>query len=418
MKKLFLLTIIQSILFCSYAQNWFEIEIDTDAKLNAIDFPSSSVGYIGGDSALLFKTTDGGQSWNEVSHSGLTTSIFHSIIELQFVSEEIGFASTNSANGVFFKTVDGGVNWTSIDTMTNGFCFVDAMYMFNETNGVFGGKGCFSGSIIERLNNNSFEPTNITMQNGVYLGISDIDFWDENNGIAASRSKYFYRTTDGGETWDTIPTDLTSGRTSGVRYVSQDTLVASYSNQIVSYGILVSTDGGLTWEQNSSSATFFYPDYNCVAKNNQNKIYVGAKNSNNTEGVIFTSTSVTNSWMYDEVPQPIYDIDSYGQDVTFAVGDSGLVLVNQELTVGISKLDELNSNITVYPNPANEIVTISSDEVITELKLFKLSGQLVLEENDLNASQTKLDLSQIPTGVYVVSIDTSEGVAHKKLIVE
>ena len=70
MKKIGLLhALLLATLFAS-AQNWHQIPSGTTSKLNTIDFPSASIGYIGGNDSTLLKTTDGGETWNPVNFSG------------------------------------------------------------------------------------------------------------------------------------------------------------------------------------------------------------------------------------------------------------------------------------------------------------------------------------------------------------
>jgi photosystem II stability/assembly factor-like uncharacterized protein len=43
------------------AQVWYQVETNTHKKLNTIDFPSASIGYVGGNDSILLKSIDGGK---------------------------------------------------------------------------------------------------------------------------------------------------------------------------------------------------------------------------------------------------------------------------------------------------------------------------------------------------------------------
>lgn len=404
MKKLFFIIVSVCFSLSLHAQNWYEIDLETSVNLNAIDFPSSEIGYIAGDSSRLFKSTDGGFTWDTIQHTGLVTNAIQSINEIQFLTNDLGFAVTNGNSGGVFKTTDGGLSWSQMPApASNGFCFFESVYMFDENNGFIGGNGCFSGSLIDKLESNVFTTTNVDAMNGVYESLVDIDFKDSNLGIAASKSKYIYRTTDGGSTWDTIPTDLTIGKVNGVRFARGDTCYASFDNQTNAFGILKSVDGGLTWVQDGSSATFAYPEYHCVAATQQGKIYVGAETSGWTQPLIFSSNA-NDQWNYDNVDQVIYDIDSYGNDITFGVGDSGYVVVNVDPNTLI--IDEIESVdevvVSVYPNPANDFLNIKTTHPVHKIQLINVTGQVVFAKTSYGQLNHVLQLKNIDSGIYLL----------------
>lgn len=76
-------------------------------------------------------------------------------------------------------------------------------------------------------------------------------------------------------------------------------------------------------------------------------------------------------------------------------------------------IKELSSRISVFPNPivAGSELTIKSDLAILKIELFDLSGKKIAEESDSN----QLNLTQNFSGFYTLKIQTSEGVAVKKI---
>jgi photosystem II stability/assembly factor-like uncharacterized protein len=417
MKKLLFIIVAVSFSLSLHAQNWFEIDLGTDLRLNAVDFPSDQIGYIAGDSSRLFKSTDGGFSWDTIQHSGLVTNALQSINEIQFLTNDLGFAVTNGSNGGVFKTTDGGLTWIQMPApASNGFCFFESVYMFDENNGFIGGNGCFSGSLIDKLESNVFSTTNVDAMNGVYESLVDFDFKDSNVGLAATKSKYIYRTTDGGSTWDTIPTDLTIGKVNGIRFARGDTCYASFDNQTNAFGILKSVDGGLTWVQDGSSATFAYPEYHCVAATQQGKIYVGAESSGWTQPLIFSS-DYNGQWTYDDVDQVIYDIDSYGNDITFGVGDSGLVVVNVDpSTLSLDEMEIIDVvEVSAYPNPAKDILNIKTTHPVHLIQLINITGQVVFAKTSYGQLNHFLQVTDIDSGIYLLKIYSGSTVQTKKV---
>ncbi len=78
----------------------------------------------------------------------------------------------------------------------------------------------------------------------------------------------------------------------------------------------------------------------------------------------------------------------------------------------------LNDNLLlVTPNPTNGFVELylNGGYSIENIQVFNSSGQLVQQVNGLNTKQHLLDLEQLPTGLYIVSIQTEAGILKQKV---
>ncbi|QTY28023.1 T9SS-dependent M36 family metallopeptidase [Flavobacterium sp. CS20] len=95
---------------------------------------------------------------------------------------------------------------------------------------------------------------------------------------------------------------------------------------------------------------------------------------------------------------------------------TNIILPCQTLTTQ----DYDQNSLKFYPNPTNDILNIKSlSETIgyANLKVFDVSGRLLINKPlDFNQSQ-ELDVSQLKTGVYVVKIENSRVNISKKIIV-
>jgi len=105
--------------------------------------------------------------------------------------------------------------------------------------------------------------------------------------------------------------------------------------------------------------------------------------------------------------------------VTATAADGGgakatktIAISNQN--VGINEVN-LNNQITVYPNPAGNFVTITTTNNLTieQLQLFDITGKVLAQFNN----QTEIDLSTIENGVYLLNIITEKGNLVKRLVV-
>ena len=90
------------------------------------------------------------------------------------------------------------------------------------------------------------------------------------------------------------------------------------------------------------------------------------------------------------------------------------VRVYQEAPLSVDKDLDLNSTLKLYPNPATDIIQISSKLPISRLALYNVYGKLILKkETDTNS----LDVSQLNTGVYFLEAYSNTEKVVKKVIV-
>jgi endoglucanase len=84
-------------------------------------------------------------------------------------------------------------------------------------------------------------------------------------------------------------------------------------------------------------------------------------------------------------------------------------------TLGTSSFK--NSNVKMYPNPANSIFTIEANDAIEKVSVYNLIGQEVIAKTSNNQSVT-LDISNLQVGVYVVKTSINGVISTSKIIKE
>jgi hypothetical protein len=91
--------------------------------------------------------------------------------------------------------------------------------------------------------------------------------------------------------------------------------------------------------------------------------------------------------------------------------------------VGIGEFDA-NNAISIYPNPASDVLTIEASNVpgdVLNIEISNISGQVVMNSqlNDFNGyAKEQLDISELTKGVYFVKIFTNEVTTAKRLVVQ
>jgi GH18 family chitinase len=93
--------------------------------------------------------------------------------------------------------------------------------------------------------------------------------------------------------------------------------------------------------------------------------------------------------------------------------------LNQGLcgTVGIDEQQQLEAY--VYPNPANDFVTISLVNSTTnnQVAVYNALGQMVISQR-FNQSMFSISLKELEPGIYFINIANESGVASKKIVKE
>jgi hypothetical protein len=59
-----------------------------------------------------------------------------------------------------------------------------------------------------------------------------------------------------------------------------------------------------------------------------------------------------------------------------------------------------------FPNPVNDVLNIASDFTMDQVTVFNQLGQIVLTHS-VNVSNTSLDMTSLPTGIYMVRVEAN-----------
>ena len=88
---------------------------------------------------------------------------------------------------------------------------------------------------------------------------------------------------------------------------------------------------------------------------------------------------------------------------TSCVNDIGLDSLSMSMyTVGINEIQATVNKISVFPNPANNIITVRSDVFTKQpIHIYNALGALVYN-TILDGQETKVDMTTLPAGVYFV----------------
>lgn len=148
--------------------------------------------------AYIIKSIDSGNTWQFIDMSAYASAL----VEINFIDENIGFASGNNATGgVILKTTDGGTTWTQLlNTGTNGD-YVWKLQILNSNNNVLFGSVEAVTPNPGRLAKSIDGGLTWTLQNAPESVVQAVGFLNENHGWMGGHTTGFYETLDGGATW-------------------------------------------------------------------------------------------------------------------------------------------------------------------------------------------------------------------------
>ncbi|CAM4008766.1 MULTISPECIES: LamG-like jellyroll fold domain-containing protein [Flavobacterium] len=77
---------------------------------------------------------------------------------------------------------------------------------------------------------------------------------------------------------------------------------------------------------------------------------------------------------------------------------------------------EVANNIKIYPNPTNNFVTVEVNNLTSaKLQVVDIAGKVLMNQS-LNTSSNTINVSQLPTGLYLFKVSSNEGTTISKIV--
>lgn len=117
----------------------------------------------------------------------------------------------------------------------------------------------------------------------------------------------------------------------------------------------------------------------------------------------FSSTG----WWYSYFNGDSINVTNINQQVTLAPGKFHLYskkkMAGTEVFTSVWPNQEVISSTIVFPNPVSEVLTVESEEIISELFVYDING-ILISRMDVSGFEAKLLVSQWHSGVYMIKI--------------
>jgi photosystem II stability/assembly factor-like uncharacterized protein len=188
-------------------------------------------GYVWGGDRALFRTSDGGASWDWKSGGGLN--------RVRFLDASTGYIV--GSNGLIIKTVDGGATWITLRTgTTHSF---SSLYFVDKNVGYV---SSFDGFVLKTMDGGASWASK-----SMGMAVHALFFPVADTGYAINNSGTVFKTSDGGNTWVTLPAPPSEN--ASLYFISPDT------GFVTGRGTIKRTvDGGNTWVTKTVGSEYLY----------------------------------------------------------------------------------------------------------------------------------------------------------------
>jgi photosystem II stability/assembly factor-like uncharacterized protein len=391
----------------------------------AMQFVSATEGWISIAPGGLLHTINGGTTWTEtiLNPTDVLGSPSDPGVNLSFINASTGwvlktFGSFESPLGaVVYKTTDGGATWNKkiISTTTGdvGFQlqFVDAntgwLLLYNFSTGIPTFLKTTDGGT-------NWVPTN---------GAGIFSFVDVNNGWAYSSATQLppytiYKTTNGGTNWTPIATDNTAGEITKMKFIDLN------NGWIIGKNgkILKTLDGGVNWIPITTTGITSEYKNKSVHFINPNVGWISSKRDNSSDNaIVLHTTNGGTSWTTQSTPSnySIFSIYFWDANNGWCTGDYGAIArYTGSLAV---KENVVNKFISIYPNPNNGTFYFSLKEANSKVKaeIYTLSGQKVFEASNFGMQpQNEINFAPQTKGIYLIKITDGENSYSEKIMIK
>jgi photosystem II stability/assembly factor-like uncharacterized protein len=211
-------------------QEWHQAQVPVSSDLVAVHFPTATQGWAVGHDGVILHTGDGGKTWQR-QRDGRPDNADVPLLDVWFQDEHSGYAV--GAFGTLLATTDGGAHWQSLQSASDN---PKKMHLY-AVRGIAGQLWIAGeqGTLLKLDRaNNRFAAVPLPYQ-GTLFGVAGTG----NAVIVHGLRGNVLRSTDGGASWQAVPTNLQVGITAASVDGAGRILLASQAGHL-----LASSDDG------------------------------------------------------------------------------------------------------------------------------------------------------------------------------
>ncbi|MBI5216800.1 MAG: T9SS type A sorting domain-containing protein [Ignavibacteriae bacterium] len=289
---------------------WVSLPFPFFSGLKSVVFRDALNGIVAGDSLSVFRTSDGGITWDRVLSSSTVANS----------NKSVCYAGNNTyftiGSGDVHRSTDDGLTWELLPyppVDENPFRDQYAISFFDSTHGVTSGRWYLYGT------SNAGVSWTSTYNYGMHIW--DIHMVDSLTAFAAGYYGTLLKTTDGGVSWTVLSGSPKPVNIYGVHFTDANNGLAAGMN-----AVLRTTDGGNTWNPHSIPVSTDYIFRDIYFPDNRTGYLVGETSVPGPDTCIYLKTTDGGDhWFQLNKPptaadQAVHFVDSLNGTV---VGDTG-----------------------------------------------------------------------------------------------
>ena len=201
-----------------------------------------------------------------------------------------------------------------------------------------------------------------------------------------------------------------------------------YQNQIVTENTLPNAPTNLSIIQDENSVTFNWnkaTDTETQQNGLSYNIYIG---TNSMQGNIMSpladietgyrkivkigNTNYNNSWTINNLQDETYFWSVQTIDNSFAGSEFA---EEQTFTIELNKIDEIDNQISIFPNPSNGTFTIQNNELqIKNIEIIDITGK-VIQKQQFVVPNSQFSIKE--KGVFLIKLQTENNVYTQKIVI-
>jgi len=390
------------------AAQWVQQTSGVSSSFADVQFLNTNTGWVCGANGTILKTTNSGLNW-ETQNSGVTETLY----DLHAVD-----ANTVYCVGIFetiLRTTDGGNSWIIIRGNVNpGKFFYGSNFINANTGWICGGGQC----VLRTTNGgNSFDSSFVPAT------FYSIYFKDSLNGLLAGEGGDVFKSTNGGVNWHQINVLGEAAEFFELTFIGDRGWIAGWQNRKVyrttnfgeSWDSIARIPGITNWSVSSLNFSSMNTGWACGGSGNLYKTTDGGYNWLKQAIPVFTAYS---------------SVFFVNDTIGWCGGNTGTILhtTTGGQIVGVGSTQIVNRkdyNLEQnYPNPFNPKTTIkyhiSSNNTKVKLSVYDLSGKeiavLVKSKNNTGMYKVDFDGKNLASGTYFYVLEANEDRITKKMI--
>lgn len=416
--------------------NWFithdaaGIKTSSQTLLYNAWFFNMTTGIVCGSSGQIWRTTNGGTSFDSIP-SGVTTTLYG----IHFINANTGYIGGTS--GTVLKSTNAGVSWTALTTGTtftinNIFAIDNRVYCPTSTASILltsydGGTSWFNDTTAATANSLydvAFRDTltgivsgatatvRITTDAGLtwvpYTGFPSTSFWsilfNTNTFYISGSSNYIYKSSNNGTTWDSIPETGTQYYTSTYYFLDVN---GNNMLNVGAFGLLnTTTNSGTNWTAHNYLG--YSSTLNDIWCDNMNGKVIAVGSVAPTPFLVSTNGGI--NWIYDigtGITNALYGLKMVNNQTGYATGSSGKVFKTTNGGLNWDSVSFVGATSTLY---CPDFISIDTGWVSgssgTVYKTVNGGANWTLQTTGVTASLYRIDMVNALTGYFIGSSGT------------